>query len=83
LDGRVIEHVSESYRRLHSICGVGTTVGFAATGDAARAAEAALMPAYQEKRGLTDGEVLSLKSALEQLRAVATSELRTMHQRGG
>lgn len=82
-DGRAIEHVSESYRRLHGICGVGATVGFTATGDAARAAEAALMPAYQQKRGPTQTEVLSLKNALEELRNVAASELRSMYQRGG
>ncbi len=81
-DSCVIEQVAESYRRLHSIGGVGATVGFAATGDAARAAEAALLPAYREQRGLTEGEVLSLKRALEQLRKVAATELRWMYQRG-
>ena len=28
----VIKHVSESYRHLHGICGIGPTVGFTATG---------------------------------------------------
>ena len=79
----VIKHVSDSYRHLHSICGIGPTVGFAATGAAARVAEGALMQAHREKRGLTEREVLSLKKALENLRVAAASELRMMYQRGG
>jgi hypothetical protein len=79
----VIKHVSESYRHLHGICGIGPTVGFTATGEAARAAEVALMQAYRESRGLTQTEVLSLKKALERLRVAAASELRLMYQRGG
>jgi hypothetical protein len=82
-DGSVIKDVSDSYRNLHGICGVGATVGFPATGKAAQAAEAALMQAYLEKRGLTGSEVQSLKRALARLREVATSELRLMYQRGG
>jgi HPt (histidine-containing phosphotransfer) domain-containing protein len=76
-------YVSDSYRHLHSLCGIGPTVGFAATGAAARAAEGALMQALHEKRGLTEREVLSLKKALENLRVAAASELRMMYQRGG
>ena len=79
----VIKHVSESYRHLHGICGIGPTVGFTATGEAARAAEVALIQAYRESRGLTQAEVLSLKKALERLRVAAASELRLMYQRGG
>jgi HPt (histidine-containing phosphotransfer) domain-containing protein len=82
-DGSVIKYVSDSYRHLHSIYGVGATVGFAATGQAAHAAEAALMQAYLEKRGLTGTEVQNLKRALVRLREVAASELRLMYQRGG
>jgi chemotaxis protein histidine kinase CheA len=79
----VIQSVSESYRRLHSIYGVGATVGFAGTGEAAHQAESALLHAYHEKRGLTEGEVLNLKKALARLRDVAASELKLMYQRGG
>jgi hypothetical protein len=79
----VIKHVSESYRLLHGICGIGPTVGFSATGEAAHFAEVALMQAYRESRGPTEKEVLSLKKALEHLRVAAASELRLMYQRGG
>jgi hypothetical protein len=82
-DDGVIKHVCDSYRDLHGICGIGPTVGFAATGEAARAAEGALMQAHREQRGLTEREVLSLKKALENLRVAAASELRLMYQRGG
>ena len=79
----ITKHVSESYRLLHGICGIGPTVGFTATGEAAQVAEAALIQAYRESRGLTQTEVLSLKKALERLRVAAELELRLMYQRGG
>lgn len=82
-DASVVKHVSDSYRHLHSIYRVGATVGFAATGEAAHAAEAALIQAYREGRGLTAGELLLLKKSLARLRDVAASELRSMYLRGG
>jgi hypothetical protein len=78
-----IKHVSKSYRRLHGISGIGPTVGFAATGEAAQAAEATLMRAYRESREPTEREVLSLKEALGRLQVAAATELRSMYQRGG
>jgi hypothetical protein len=77
------KHVSESYRLLHDICGIGPTAGFTATSEAARVAEVALMPAHDESRGPTQAEVRSLKVALECLRVAAASELQLMYQRGG
>ena len=82
-DNGVTKHVSESYRHLHGICGIGPTVGFTATGEAAHAAEVTLMQAYRERRGPTQTEVMSLKQALQRLRVAAASELRLMYQRGG
>ena len=79
----VVNQVSTSYRHLHGICGIGPTVGFTATGEAARAAEVTLMQAYRERRGPTQTEVTSLKQALQRLRVAAASELRLMYQRGG
>jgi hypothetical protein len=81
--GGATKHISDSYRDLHGICGIGPTVGFTATGEAARTAEGALMQAHHEKRGLNEREVISLKRALESLRVAAASELRLMYQRGG
>src|SRR5664279_3565421 len=82
-DDDAIKCISESYRSLHGICGVGATVGFAATGEAAHAAETTLIQAYHEKRSLTERELLGLKRALEALRTAAATELRLMDQRGG
>jgi hypothetical protein len=79
----VIKHMPDSYCHLHGICGIGPTVGFAATGAAARAAEGPLMQAHREKRGLSESEVLSLKKALEDLRVATASELHMMYRRGG
>ena len=79
----LIKQTSESCRRLHGICGIGPTVGFSATGEAAHFAEVTLMQAHREGRGPTEKELLSLKKALEHLRVVAASELRLMYQRGG
>jgi hypothetical protein len=81
--GGVIKHIADSYRNLHGICGIGPTVGFTATGEAARAAEGVLIQAHHEKRGLNEREVMGLKKALENLRVAATLELRLMYQRGG
>jgi HPt (histidine-containing phosphotransfer) domain-containing protein len=75
--------VSQSYRDLHGICGIGPTVGFTATGEAARAAETPLMQAHREGRAPTASEILILKKALQGLRVAAASELRLMYQRGG
>jgi hypothetical protein len=79
----LIKRLAGLYRHLHGICGIGPTVGFTATGEAARLAEVALIQAYREGRRLTEAETLSLKKALERLRVAAASELRLMYQRGG
>jgi hypothetical protein len=81
-DDSVLSQISQSYRSLHGICGIGPTVGFAATADAAGAAEGALVEAYRESRGLTQGEALNLKSSLLRLQDAASTELRLMYQRG-
>jgi hypothetical protein len=78
-----IKDLFESYRHLHNICGIGPTVGFATTGEAARAAEVSLMQAHRERRKLTQAELLNLKKALGRLRDAAALELRLMYQRGG
>jgi len=56
--------VSDCYRRLHGICGIGPTVGFAATGEAARAAESTLLQAMDEKRRPTETEIVVDRSTL-------------------
>lgn len=70
-----VDAVAETYRRLHGIAGTGPTIGFEATGQAAREAEAVLIQAYRAQRALTLGEVKNLKDALAALRQAAHNEL--------
>jgi chemotaxis protein histidine kinase CheA len=72
-----VEAVAETYRRLHGIAGTGATIGFAATGQAARAAEVVLIEAYRGQRALTASEAANLRPALVALRQAAQSELQT------
>jgi hypothetical protein len=67
--------VAGSYRRIHGICGVGASVGFATTGQAAREVEAVLLPPFRANRGLTTDEVVRLKRTLAALSAAAQAEL--------
>jgi len=67
--------VSEAYRCVHGMVGVGPTVGFPATGRAARGVEDVLRPAQTGQRGLSDDEIFMLKERLEQLRAAAAREM--------
>jgi chemotaxis protein histidine kinase CheA len=73
------EAVEETYRRIHSLVGIGPTVGFARTGRAARSVENVLLVPQQAKRGLNNQEIDSLKKALHALRETATSELQTFY----
>ena len=77
-----VEAVAETYRRLHGIAGTGPTIGFAATGQAARQAEAVLIEAYRGQRALRPDETTSLKDALIALRQAARAELQTNGIRG-
>lgn len=70
-----MQAVVEIYRRIHSICGIGPTIGFVATGCAARAAERVLRTAYRVGRGLTAEEIGSFTQALDDLREAARKEL--------
>jgi chemotaxis protein histidine kinase CheA len=71
--------VADTYRSMHGVVGIGPTVGFPATGRAARAAEDVLRAAQQAKRGLTDDEMLALQARLDALREAAARELQDFH----
>lgn len=74
--------VAEAYRCVHGIVGVGPTVGFPASGKAARDVEDILRPPQQHRRGLSAEEISRLSKALQVLREVATRELqlRDLHK---
>jgi hypothetical protein len=74
---QAVEALGETYRRIHGICGTGPTIGFPATGQAARNAESVILAAYRSQRGLTAGERSDFEQKLHQLRAVARTELQT------
>jgi chemotaxis protein histidine kinase CheA len=73
--------VGETYRTLHGIVGIGPTVGFPATGRAAREAEDVLRAPYQQQRGLRADEVLQFKKHLHALREAANRELQFFYTR--
>lgn len=77
-NSNVVLIVGETYRRIHGICGVGPTVGLAATGSAARNAELVLLPAYRDSRALTLAEAASFKETLDALDEAARQELSEM-----
>jgi chemotaxis protein histidine kinase CheA len=79
-DGRdVTRALEETYRRIHGIVGVGPTVGFAATGKAARTVENVLLGPYRATRGLASTEADALTKALHVLREAARQELQTTY----
>jgi chemotaxis protein histidine kinase CheA len=79
-EGRdVIDALGETYRRIHGIVGVGPTVGFAATGKAARAVENVLLGPYRATRGLVATEVDAFRKALHALREAARQELQATY----
>jgi HPt (histidine-containing phosphotransfer) domain-containing protein len=69
------ESVANVYRRIHGICGVGRTVGFPATGRAAKEVEDVLIDAYRGQRGLVSEEIGRLETTLGFLAAAAQAEL--------
>jgi chemotaxis protein histidine kinase CheA len=70
--------VAEGYRRIHGIVGIGSTVGFPATGRAARDVEDVLRGAYHDRRGLTADEILNFKKSIHALREAAARELQSV-----
>jgi hypothetical protein len=75
-----IPAVAETYRCMHGIVGTGPTVGFPATGRAARDVEYVLRVPQQAGRGLTDDEIQALKETLHALREAAGRELQSCQQ---
>jgi len=75
-DGRdAVNQVAAAYRRFHDICGIGTTIGFEATGHAARTIDAILIGPFREQRALSDDELVKLTEGLVSLRIAARTEM--------
>jgi len=81
-DASAIETLVVTHRKLHEMCGIAPSIGFPATGIAARAAEAVLREPAKSRRPLTTKEVAILAEALDRLRAVTQSELQPNNVQG-
>ena len=75
----IVTVVEETYQRIHAIVGIGPTVGFIATGRAARTVENLLLPARSAGRGLTAEEINLFKKALQALREASQQELQSTY----
>ncbi len=72
----VLPTLSAAHRNAHEICGVAPTVGFAATGKAARCVERILLQPLRDKRGLSETELAGVRQELAALRAAAQADVR-------
>ena len=70
-----VNEVTTAYRRFHDICGIGATLGFEATGQAARAIDAILIGPFREQRALSGDELVKLTESLASLRIAARTEM--------
>jgi chemotaxis protein histidine kinase CheA len=75
-----METLARAHRRAHDLCGVGPTMGFVATGTAARSIEQLLLAALRAGRPLADHEISSLTDGIAVLRSTAHAETRTAGQ---
>jgi hypothetical protein len=70
------ELVANAYRWVHEICGIASTIGFDAIGQAARSCESILVGPYRARRGLTSNELTDLTARIESLQIAAGDEMR-------
>ena len=73
--GGTLDALALAHRRAHDLCGVGPTMGFVITGQAARSVEQLLLAAVKAQRTLTDDELVRLREGIAQLRAAAAAEV--------
>ena len=76
-DSDIGKTVYSAHRKVHDLCGIGPTLGFHATGKAARSCERILLQPSRDQRGLTEQEMAHLKEGLVALRAAVQSEIQS------
>lgn len=76
-DPEAIETIVVTHRKLHEMCGVAPSIGFPATGQAARAAETVLRDPAKSKRPLTSDEIAAFITRIDGLRSAAQTELQS------
>ena len=64
-----------AHREAHGLCGIGHTLGFVGTGQAAHSLERLLLTALTAERTLTDDESVYLREGIMLLRSTATIEM--------
>ena len=74
----VFPTLSAVHRNAHEICGIAPTVGFAATGKAARCVERILLQPLRDKRGLNETEIAGVRQELAALRAAAQADVQSV-----
>jgi len=72
------ETVANTYRWLHEICGIASTIGFQSTGRLARSCDDLLVGPYRAQRGLSGAEPAQLSECLESLRLAAQAEMQIL-----
>src|SRR5262245_41582845 len=75
--GEIAAAVHNAHRKVHDLCGIGPTLGFTATGQAARVCERILLQPFRGERGLTEQELARLKEGLVALRAAAANDIQS------
>lgn len=74
------ETLAHAHRRAHDLCGVGPTMGFVATGKAARSIEQVLLAAIKAGRSLNDQELAHVRDGIALLRSAARAETQSRGQ---
>ena len=69
-----VDAVASAYRWLHDVTGIGSIIGFEATGRHARSCAAVLVSAFHAQRCLSSDELALLVGGFETFRIVALSE---------
>jgi hypothetical protein len=72
--GAAADAVASAYRWLHDVTGIGSVIGFAATGRQARLCAAVLVCSFHAQRGLSPDELALLARGFETFRIVALEE---------
>jgi chemotaxis protein histidine kinase CheA len=78
--GAALEAIERVHRRAHDLCGIGPTMGFVATGQAARTVERLLLAPLKAGRALTNEELAALPDCIAALRNAARTDTRTASQ---
>jgi hypothetical protein len=78
-----VEAVASAYHWFHDVSGIGSTIGFVATGQLAKSCEAVLVGPFRARRGLSQDELALLTLRLASLRSVALTETFSAATNGG